>query len=165
MSSWPQYPCFPFSSLVLHFSEMWKCEKTLLSYFIPNSTLLIGVDKVRISLYCSPSQEHFVIIYLVLHLSECRSVEKSDYKTWHHIGQISTPISTKKIIRHRGSAVDYGKGGFRLCQYILPSKPFSCNVFSFTSREMTQKCQQKQNNYLIPRISLLNLLCFVVEVR
>ena len=42
---------------------------------------------------------------------------------------------------------------------------FAANLFHATSRVMTQKCQQKQNDYFIPRISLLDLLCFVVEVR
>ena len=46
---WPQDPCFPFLSLVLHFSEVWKCEITLLSFLIPSSTLLRCVE-VRNSL-------------------------------------------------------------------------------------------------------------------
>ena len=41
----------------------------------------------------------------------------------------------------------------------------AANLFHATSRVMTQKYQQKQNDYFIPRISLLNLLCFVVKVR
>ena len=81
------------------------------------------------------------------------------------IGQISTPISSNKIIRHRGSSLGYEKEGFRVRQYILRSKPFSCNIFLPTGREITQKCQQKQNAFFIPRISLLNLRCFVAEVR
>ena len=119
MSSWPQYPYFPFSSLVLHFSKMWKCERTLLSYFIPNSTLLIGVDKFTISLYCSPSQEHYLLSSTPLRGVEVWKslITRRDTK----IGLISTLTSTKKIIRPRGSTVGYGKGGFRLCQYILRS--------------------------------------------
>ena len=37
---WPQDPYFPFSPLVLYFSEVLKCETTLLSFLIPSSTLL-----------------------------------------------------------------------------------------------------------------------------
>ena len=41
---WPQDPYFPFSSLVLHFSEVWKCEITLLSFLIPSSILIKRVE-------------------------------------------------------------------------------------------------------------------------
>ena len=41
---WPQDLYFPFSSLVLHFYEVWKCEITLLYFLIPSSSLLRGVE-------------------------------------------------------------------------------------------------------------------------
>ena len=41
---WPQDPYFPFSSSVLHFSEVWKCEINLLSFLISSSTLLKSVE-------------------------------------------------------------------------------------------------------------------------
>ena len=41
---WPQDRYFPFSSLVLHLSEVWKCEIALLSFLIPSSTLLRSAE-------------------------------------------------------------------------------------------------------------------------
>ena len=52
---WPQDPYVPFSSLVPHFSEVWKCGK-------------VWQSKDIVAL--SPSHEPFVILYLVLHFSE-----------------------------------------------------------------------------------------------
>ena len=42
---WPQDPYFSNSLLVLHFSTVWKCERTLLSFLIPSSTLVKGLSK------------------------------------------------------------------------------------------------------------------------
>ena len=70
---WPQDAYFPVSSSVLHFSEVWKCGITQLSFLIPSSILLRSVeksDKVGIMSHFFPSQEPFVIFHLVPHFSK-----------------------------------------------------------------------------------------------
>ena len=66
---WPQDPYFHFSSLVLHLSDVWKCEITLLSFLIPSSTLLRCVEVWNSHTFPLVSKP-LVILYLVLHFSE-----------------------------------------------------------------------------------------------
>ena len=66
---WPQDPYFPFSSFVLHLSEVWKCEVALLSFLIPSSTLLRCVEVWNSHTFTLVSKP-LVILYLVLHFSE-----------------------------------------------------------------------------------------------
>ena len=98
---WPQDPYFPFSSLVPHFPEVWKCGKvwqskdnvTLLPshepfvilYLVPHFSEVWKCGKVWQSkdiVALSPSHEPFVILYLVPHFSEvwkCGKVRQSKY--------------------------------------------------------------------------------------
>ena len=69
LQRWPQDPYFPFSSLALHLSEVWKCEITLLSFLIPSSTLLRCVEVWNSHTFPLVSKP-LVILYLVLHFSE-----------------------------------------------------------------------------------------------
>ena len=69
--------------------------------------------KNRILSHFSRSHEHFVIICLVLYFPargvEVGKVRLQDVRP--KFGQISTPMSTTKIIKHRDSTVGYEKWG------------------------------------------------------
>ena len=67
---WPQDPYFPFSSLVLHFSGVWKCEITLLSLLIPSSMLI-----KRVEVWNSQSQDNVTLFPWSRNL--CRSLLSS----------------------------------------------------------------------------------------
>ena len=95
-------------------------KELLLSFLFPSPKLMCErresvywPDKARMLSHFSRSHEHFVIICLVLHFPtrdvEVGKVGLQDVSP--KVGQISTPISTTKNIKHRESTVGYEKGG------------------------------------------------------
>ena len=133
-------------------------------------------DKARMLSHFSRSHEHFVIICLVLHFPtrgvEVGKVGLQDVSP--KVGQISTPMSTTKNIKHRESTVGYEKGGHFDCECTY----FVANLFNamFFARcpkngpelSTTTTTTTNNNNHhhcFIPDISLLNLQRFVVEVK
>ena len=117
VQGWPQDPYFPFSFLVPHFSEVWKCG--ISQHVSPSHEPLVIVylvlrkgeksDKVRMMSHFSPSHEPLVILYLVLHFSEVRKGEKSDkVRVMSRFSPSHEPFVILYLVLHFSEVRKYG---------------------------------------------------------
>ena len=81
---WPQDPYFSDSFLVLHFFEVWKCERTLLSFLIPSSTPVKGLSKEWQGVH---DQGKSVTIYILT---------LSDFSTLPHLWEVWNYVKNNK---------------------------------------------------------------------